>query len=264
MKQFLFQTFNTLIFTGLYKFYEFYLPYDTFGKAFVTTIFMTFIPIIISFFFTFFTPSKLILNPDLYYTKYIRTILISQILQFFTVFLIYYFAFANGYLMIKGFNIIKTILYQTIIWEFHNVIFYTVHRLTHESKILYKYVHEDHHIDNTMPNNFILASKISIIETIMDVPFHIFLNCILLPDLFNHFIIINLLTIVFYAGHTGMYVKFCAHATLFQFLNHYFFPLNVCVKTQEHYDHHRYFNCNYEFGSTLIDKLLGTYREFKK
>lgn len=265
MKQFLSRAFNTFIFIGLYKYYEFFLPDDTFGKAVFTTIMMSFIPILFSYLLSYITPSKNILNTVPYYEKFITKIFISQVIQFFSIFVIYYSAFKSGYMVNKYIGILKTICYQTLIWEMHNLIFYITHRMSHESNFLYTNVHTDHHIGNNTPNNLLLASDVSILETLINIPFHIFINIFLFPtDLFNHFIIINLLSIVFYVGHTGMYVKVCAHSTLFQFINHYFFPVSTCLFTQEHYDHHRYYTCNYGFSSSLVDRVLGTYREFKK
>lgn len=252
----------------LFSWYQFtrIIPEDNTVRAIATALFITILPWLFIILFGMLLSNKKSLNPDPYQFEHLNLIVVSQIVQFLSFCVAYYWLFTTGKLELTNeYNIPYILAYQTIVWEVQNAVFYTIHRLCHWSKFMYKHVHSDHHRDNLMPNHYLLASKLSVVETITDVPVQLLVNALLFPsDLFNHCVMMINLIVIIYSGHSGKSIRVCGHATLFQFINHYLFPVDVCIYTRDHFDHHRFYTCNYGFCSTLCDKVFGTYKEFSQ
>lgn len=154
-------------------------------------------------------------------------------------------------------SIFITLLKAFGIVNFANVLFYSIHLLLH-SKLLFTHIHRIHHeFSNPIGASTYYAHPIE----------HLFSNVLVfaIPIItigINYFAMLFLLV-------TGTAISVFAHSeyqVIPTLVEIFYLPINKQSKplgTNDHLAHHKYFNCNYGFGSYL-DKLLGTYKSFEK
>lgn len=164
-------------------------------------------------------------------------------------------------------SIYLTLLKTFVIINFANLLFYCTHYLLH-SKILFAYIHRIHHeFSNPIGASTYYAHPIE----------HLFSNVLVftIPVItigINYFTMLFLLIV-------GTFISVIAHSeyqlipTLVEIfylsINKKSRPLTVSTEeyikniygNNDHLAHHKYFNCNYGFGSYL-DRLFGTYKSF--
>lgn len=146
-----------------------------------------------------------------------------------------------------------------IVFDFFH---YWAHRLVHTNEFLYKYVHKTHHETVKLtaivtffqdPFDFILTNFIpyllalSIVKYIFGVEYDLLMYSAL--TVYKEFVEV--------AGHTIQH-KNAPSFPQFMWLPRYCY---IELTQRDHYNHHKYIQCNYSKRFTLWDKMFETYKD---
>lgn len=134
-------------------------------------------------------------------------------------------------------------------------IHYSVHKLFHDSPLLYKLLHKKHH-EHKNPTAW-TTFHIHPLDLILSYSAPLFIaTFIVCPTQNNFFIYTTYLTHQEIGGHLGK--KMYPTSSFMQFV---WLPrtFNVQLYTEDHDLHHKLLNCNYGKRFALFDKIFGTY-----
>lgn len=142
-------------------------------------------------------------------------------------------------------NRILFVIFQVgVFYLIQELYMYFIHRLLHWSKLLYTWVHRQHHL--LKAECFTTASYMSPIEIII----HIYPNVILGPIIFNY-----------YNGYIlkeSFIIWMCLAIFYFVWSHSGVSDLKYMPSVKHHWLHHKYYNVNY--GTWLTDGIFRTIR----
>jgi sterol desaturase/sphingolipid hydroxylase (fatty acid hydroxylase superfamily) len=147
-------------------------------------------------------------------------------------------------------------LFEIIFDLFH----YIFHRLCHENKILYKYIHKKHHRYDH-PSSIITFYQ-SQFDILLTNTLPMFITLKLIPNISQYQLNIILLykSFIEISGHSGVY----SYPTS-SFPQCIYLAKNIGIElyTEDHNLHHSLNNCNYSKRFSLWDKIFNTYKSKK-
>ncbi len=145
-----------------------------------------------------------------------------------------------------------------IIFDFFHYLF---HYIEHKNKFLYNNFHKIHH--NHHSPTFITTYHHHIGDLILTNTIPLFLALYISKQFFN---ISSYLFFVLYISK--VYLELCGHSgkdnkKSGSFVQFIWLPqfLNIELYTNDHYNHHKYNNCNYSKRFSLYDKIFNTYKK---
>lgn len=140
-----------------------------------------------------------------------------------------------------------TNIYQAlIIYFFDDLYFYFYHRMLHENKFLYKYIHKMHHRSRSpYPINYIYANPLEIFFGTGGIVISILIQGQLYS--FSLILYTSIKTIHEIYIHSGLFI----HKDLYYF--------DIIGSSIDHDIHHYYLKGNYGSNLNYLDKLFDTY-----